>query len=75
MEKFKAMTPKERANELVDKMYCARVIDFRAAKQVALIACDEIIEELKSIEFNYDLNFQLDLIPYYLDVKTEIENL
>ena len=71
------MTPKEKAIELIAKFaaYTMSYKDEFCAKQCALIAVDEIIEELKSIELNYDLNFQTDLLPYYLEVKTEIENL
>lgn len=71
------MTPKEKAINLVDKFTFSCIeCDFHSnAKQCALMAVDEIIEELKSIELNYDLNFQTDLLPYYLEVKTEIENL
>ena len=70
-------TPKEKAIDLVEKYANIpnNANNYDYDKQCALIAVDEIIEELKSIELNYDLNFQTDLLPYYLEVKNEIENL
>ena len=71
------MTPKEKAHELVDKMY---MVDdpmgnypmcFDTTKQCALIAVDELINQC----WNYreiDLGLALD---YWQEVKQEIEKL
>jgi hypothetical protein len=64
------MTPKEKAKELVDKYYhlfsveLENTIDLREAKQCALIAVDEILEECR-----------LEKDWYWQEVKTEINNL
>jgi hypothetical protein len=58
------MTPKDKAKELVDKMY--GVTDYQA-KQSALIAVDEIIKILSE-----DIN---PLVNYWHEVKKEIEKL
>jgi hypothetical protein len=60
------MTPKEKAAELVDKMYHYQWREKERAKQCALIAVDEIL--------NAHL-FDLDKKQYWQQVKTEIENL
>ena len=62
------MTPKEKAGELVDKYYhlfsveLENTIDYREAKQCALIVVDELLEECK-----------LRRDWYWLEVKQEIE--
>jgi hypothetical protein len=58
------MSPKEKAEELIEKMH---TIDIDDAKQCTLIAVDEIINVLYE-----DIN---PLINYWLDVKQEIEKL
>ncbi len=60
------MTPKQKAIELVDKMY--GVTDYQA-KQSALIAVDEILNNNK-ILFEDVLNDQ-----YWQEVKQELKNL
>ena len=59
------MKAKEKAKELVDKMYQYQwrkdTIEFRNAKQCALIAVDELIKETGS--------------KYWYDVKQEIEDI
>lgn len=68
------MTPKEKAQELVDKMY--GVTDYQA-KQSALIAVDEILSELAYTQ-NYvedAMNKIKVYISYWQEVKTEIEKL
>ncbi len=78
------MTPKEKANELVDKFYQRfplkmNVItrkgdlsweydNWEEAKQCALIAVDEILN-IKSVDRDYDLS------TYWQEIKQEIENL
>ena len=59
------MTPKEKANELFNKMY-DYTLDNSDAKQCALIAVDEIIKELDEC-FIYSM--------FWKEVKTEIEKL
>jgi hypothetical protein len=56
------MTPKEKAEELVDKMF-----DKYTAKECALIAVDEI---LKVAFYATD-----EIYNHYLEVKNEIEQL
>lgn len=62
------MTPKEKAKELVDKMYATQGAEYGIteyeAKQCALIAVDEI--------FNSMLLVMIDDEQYWYDVKTEI---
>lgn len=60
------MTPKEKAKELVDKMY--GVTDYQA-KQSALIAVDEILNNDNNFFNTYSQN------DYWLQVKQEIEKL
>jgi hypothetical protein len=66
------MTPKEKAEELVDKMlYCYQGhIDEYTAKQCALIAIDEVIEALHEHHWQNRL-----IIDYWKEVKQEIEKL
>ena len=76
------MTPKEKAQELVDKFSERRKIltetkgwvehiDSSKAKGHALVAVDEI---LFLLEFNLDFRMERS-ITYYLAVKQEIQNL
>jgi hypothetical protein len=67
------MTPKEKAEELVKKMYAvhsnsASDITLHFAKQCALVAVDEMIEELIVTDF-------ANRFPYWQEVKQEIEKL
>lgn len=77
------MSPKEKAEELVDKMYYSRKYkdgeDYRAqeawvhAKQCALIAVDEIINSNPhSNPFNTNVE---STMSYWQEVKYEIEKL
>jgi hypothetical protein len=66
------MNPKEKAKELVDKFFKPElshllygVLKYDEAKQCAIIAVEEILEETLP-----DSGFK-----YWHDVKTEIENL
>jgi len=60
------MTPKEKANELIDKMYFSSLkITKKDAKNCALIAVDLVLN-LNDIDGEYS---------YYLEVKQEIEKL
>jgi hypothetical protein len=69
------MKPKEKAEELIDKFenYSFMDIDkkissFNSAKQCALIAVDEMIEELIVTDF-------ANRFSYWQEVKQEIEKL
>lgn len=61
------MTPKEKAEELIEK-YKTKVSGHSAIKKCALIAVDEILEQCKDANFG---GFSL----YWTDVKQEIEKL
>jgi hypothetical protein len=76
------MTPKEKAKELVDKMY---MLDdpngnypmcFDIAKECALVAVDEMILVLPFTNTNYSLNeYAIHLQKYLEQVKQEIETI
>ena len=81
------MTPKEKAEELVDKFYQTtpneyfvnepigikgRYKSWEQAKQCALIAVDEILSELTEIPYGLEY---LNRLNYWQEVKQEIENL
>lgn len=66
------MTPKEKAQELVDKFnYESKHYLMLDAKQCALIAVDEIIDAIENV-YEHDWNL---LYPYWTEVKQEIINL
>ncbi len=67
------MTPKEKAEELHNKFYKinegVNLIYFEEAKQCALIAVDEILEDIEDLEsYDYKPKFS-----YWSKVKKEIE--
>jgi hypothetical protein len=68
------MTPKEKAQELIEKMH---TIDINDAKQCALIAVDEIIEELAGMWGHYaNIESQTEeRQSYWFKVKKEIQKL
>ena len=68
------MTPKEKAKELYFKMHSQEQIVSKEAKQCALIAVDEIINA-SPIEPMIFLNGMRSTIPYWQEVKKEIEAL
>jgi hypothetical protein len=61
------MTPKEKAEELYNKMYDFSIFD-ESAKQCALIAVDEILKICVD-------SLGLTDLDYWQDVKEEIEKL
>jgi len=77
------MKPKEKARGLRDKMYLKipSVYDptglphYPIAKEMALIAVDEIMEELDLIREITGSSFVLETIEYYLKVKQELYKL
>jgi hypothetical protein len=69
------MTPKQKAKELILKYYFVYVSGYtsiREVKRAALIAVDEIYNE---IDDNYDTLHSSDRKQYWQEVKTEIEKL
>jgi hypothetical protein len=72
------MTPKLKAKELVDKMrdeipcHCD---DWEQAKQCALIAVDEILDELLEIVTVTSSKYIIKHTNYYQEIKQEIEKL
>jgi len=73
------MTPKEKADELVKKMYEVRsgsvsMITLHFAKQCALIAVNEMLEELDHLAFD-DFDYGTSKMMYWQEVKEEIKNI
>jgi hypothetical protein len=76
------MTPKEKAQDLYEKMYHklkdtkAIFLEYKSdknsAKQCALIAVDEILEELPEGSIDYGVSARR---RYFEEVKKEIEKL
>jgi hypothetical protein len=74
------MTPKEKADELVKKMYIvhsnsASDITLYFAKRSALFAVDEIIKECCKSSEKKDAKYQDERINYWQQVKHEVNNL
>ena len=67
------MTPKEKAQELLDKM--AFEVCKTDAKQCALIAVDEILQSLGHKKLSDSPYTTLEARQYYVEVKQEIEAL
>ena len=65
------MTPKEKSDELIEKFIFINGNSF-FAKDCAIIAVDEIIENLHWLEDS--INFD-KAIRFWNEVKTELENL
>lgn len=65
------MTPKKKAIELVDKMYHYQWREKHRAKECALIAVQELIDQCWSYR-EIDLGISLE---YWEEVKQEIEKL
>jgi hypothetical protein len=67
-------TPKEKAKELFNKMYnCEPDISYYAAKECALIAVDEILDNFGSRVGDKTHYCNYLTIQYYEEVKKEIE--
>jgi hypothetical protein len=81
------MTPKEKAKELVDKMYGDELVYMTEcqAKQCALITVEEMITEVYNISHQYTAVYDITTMSYnyeeskelkfWKEVKQEIENL
>lgn len=67
------MTPKEKAQELVNKMLNFTDWHEEDAKQCALIAVDEIIK-LKPFNSKFDDSYNITL-HYWYEVKNQLEHL
>lgn len=65
------MTPKEKAQELVDKMYSCPYVQESDAKRCALIAVDEIIFEREVIY----ASIGIPQGTFWYEVKEEIKKL
>lgn len=74
------MTPQEKAKELFDKyayfvrMYNDDTPRIDMQKQCALIAVDEIIQQLNTIDFDKQSEDYDFLIDWWNQVKIEIDN-
>ena len=68
------MTPKEKAEELVSKMLKEVGYDTDIAVPCALIAVDEMLEELDHLAFD-DFDYGTSKMMYWQEVKQEIEKL
>ena len=84
------MTAKEEAIELVNKFKIKVTVFYsedsvpwvlnapmiiKSSKQCALICVDELIEEIKEIQFNYDILIEDTEVKYWKEVKEEINKL
>jgi hypothetical protein len=63
------MTPQKKAKELVDKFSAVPLLDSYEAKQCALVAVDEIIQEMDNVMLPNPFK------QYWNEVKQEIEKL
>ena len=71
------MTPKEKATLIVHQIYSALFhtnAEFAHVKQCALIAVDEVLEELDHLPFD-NQSFGTSKMKYWQQVKQEIEKL
>jgi hypothetical protein len=75
------MEPKDKAKEIVDKFQkqiffniTNEILDIEEAKGCALIAVDEMLEELDNLAF-YDFDYGISKMMYWQQVKHEIEQL
>ena len=75
------MTPKEKAEELVNKysIWCWNevVCDYEIAKQCALIAVDEMLSSGVDADYYFDksVGYMISYVEYYQEVKQELEKL
>lgn len=66
------MTPKEKAEELVERMYVCAEINEYTAKRCALIAVDELIKAATPV---FDSFWPVNTTEYWQEVKQEIKNI
>jgi hypothetical protein len=79
------MTPKEKATELVNKIYqTARwqkeedynpLQQYQRVKQFAIVSVDEILDVLNPEHWGLEMNIAIENLIYWKDVKKEIEKL
>jgi hypothetical protein len=69
------MIPQEKAKELLDKFSAVPLLDSYEAKQCALVAVDEILDELSEIVMVTSSKYIIKHINYYQEVKQEIKKL
>ena len=71
------MTPKEKADELVNKFYNIVYldIDYEKAKYSALIAVNELIESHLLLTTTHEKELSIRCKKYWQEVKKEIEAL
>jgi ribosomal protein S17E len=69
------MTAKEKAKELMEKYYNVGDQEFDYSKEFALIAVDEMLNNLEHIKNLTPSKTIFDLIEYWEEVKQEIEKL
>jgi hypothetical protein len=73
------MTPKEKAEELVDKFVQYTPADsefeYPYAKKCALIAVHEILSSGVDVDYYFDksVGYMISYVEYYQEVKQEIE--
>lgn len=63
-------------NQEIDSEMWSKASDYakKDLKRKAVIVVDEIVSELRSVEFNYDLDFTQNLFHYWKGVKDAIES-
>jgi hypothetical protein len=63
-------------NKEIDSKMWSNASDYakKDLKRTAVIVVDEIVSELRSVEFNYDLDFSKNLFQYWEGVKEAIES-
>ena len=75
------MTPKEKAEELVDKFVqytpADSELEYPYAKQCALIAVDEMLSSGVDADYYFDksVGYMISYVEYYQEVKQELEKL
>jgi hypothetical protein len=69
------MTPKEKAQDLVNKFRLSAIFTDSYVKAIAKTAVDEILESLGYKKLSDSPYTTLEARQYYVQVKQEIENL
>jgi hypothetical protein len=72
---MEAMTPKEKAKELVDKFTVVGLQQRNEGIQCALICVDEIVKEIQCNAFDFEATVPMSVYTYWENVKQEIEKL
>ena len=67
------MTPKEKALDLIDKMYSISGV-VRFSKGYAIICVDEILNAICNDDFNGSIIDKIHAASYWNEVKKEIQN-